>query len=267
MYKRILAVDDEESILFNLKAYFQRLGFQVDCACDLISATRLLLENQYNLVIADIRLSGTGSSEGMEVVSYARALSVPPRIIVLTAYANRETIEEALHRGADLVLSKPQPLAEIAQAGMALIGGPRPLPANAPAEAPAQDQEGEEMNKKKVLLVDDSKTTLLMHQMILSKRTGYKVLTATDGQEAVETAKKERPDLILMDVVMPRMTGLEACQALRSCADTCDIPIILVTTRGEEFSVQSGYECGCNDYLTKPVDAGVLVELLDFYLP
>lgn len=266
MHKRILAVDDEESILFNLKAYFQRLGFEVDCARDLITAARLLLDNEYEILIADIRLSGADSSEGMELVSYARRLSCAPRIIVLTAYADRETTQDALRRGADLVLQKPQPLAEIAQIGMALIANSRPLAPNARTADRALDQEGEEMNQKKVLLVDDSKTTLLMHQMILSKRTSYEVVTATDGQEAVEKAKVERPDLILMDVVMPRMTGLEACKELRNCADTRNIPIILVTTRGEEYSVQSGYECGCNDYLTKPVDAGVLVELLDNYL-
>lgn len=267
MNMRILAVDDEESILLNLRAYFQKLGFQVDCAADLISATQLLLNNEYDILITDLRLSGTDSQEGMEVVSYAHRLRQVPRIIVLTAYADRETILEALMRGADMVLQKPQPLAEIAETCIALLANSRPSPANALTVNRENNQGGGEMNQKTVLLVDDSKTTLLMHQMILSNRTSYKVVTATDGQEAVEKAKAERPDIILMDVVMPRMTGLEACSELRRCSDTSSIPIILLTTRGEEYSVQSGYECGCNDYLTKPVDAGVLIELLDSYLP
>jgi DNA-binding response OmpR family regulator len=266
MDKRILAVDDEEAILFNLKTYFRRIGFQVDCARDLDAAEQLLRDNEYGLLIADIRLSGTDSSEGMELVSYAKRLRCVPRIIVLTAYGNHETTQEALHRGADLLLQKPQPLAKIAHIAMALIANSHPSSSNALLTDRAHAKEGEEMHQKKVLLVDDSKTTLLMHQMILSKRTPYAVVTAADGQEAVEIAKMETPDLIVMDVVMPRMTGLEACKELRSCNETRNIPIILVTTRGEEFSVQSGFESGCNDYVTKPVDPAVLVELLDSYL-
>jgi DNA-binding response OmpR family regulator len=130
MNNRILAVDDEEAILFNLKTYFERIGFEVDCARDLITAAQLMLDNDYGLLIVDIRLSGADSSEGMELVSYAQGSSYAPRIIVLTAYGHHAITQEALRRGADLVLQKPQPLAEIAQIGMALVANPRPLTAN-----------------------------------------------------------------------------------------------------------------------------------------
>lgn len=111
---------------------------------------------------------------------------------------------------------------------------------------------------RKILLVDDSPTVLLMERMVLSK-LACELITAKDGQEAVETAQAEHPDLILMDVVMPRMNGYEACRALRESDATRDTPIILLTTRGEFTSAQSGYEAGCNDYLTKPING---VELL-----
>jgi CheY-like chemotaxis protein len=112
--------------------------------------------------------------------------------------------------------------------------------------------------KRKILLVDDSVTTLFMEKVIL--RNGpYELLTASDGVEAVEKASTEHPDLILMDVVMPRMTGFQACKALRERADTSAIPIILVTTRGEGENVETGFASGCTDYVTKPIDA---VELL-----
>lgn len=109
------------------------------------------------------------------------------------------------------------------------------------------------MVRKKILLVDDSSTVLLMERMILSK-SEYDVLTAKDGLEGVEKAVAERPDLILMDVVMPRMDGFEACRKLRESDVTKGIPIILVTTRGELASVESGYSSGCNDYVTKPIN-------------
>jgi DNA-binding response OmpR family regulator len=109
------------------------------------------------------------------------------------------------------------------------------------------------MDRKKILLVDDSSTVLLMERMILSKNE-YDVVTARDGQEGVEKALAEKPDLILMDVVMPRMDGFEACRRLREQDDTKSIPVIMVTTRGELASVETGYASGCNDYVTKPIN-------------
>ena len=109
------------------------------------------------------------------------------------------------------------------------------------------------MERKKILLVDDSSTVLLMERMILSK-SEYDVVTARDGLEGVEKALTEKPDLILMDVVMPRMDGFEACRRLREQDGTKAIPVIMVTTRGELQSVESGYASGCNDYVTKPIN-------------
>jgi CheY-like chemotaxis protein len=114
------------------------------------------------------------------------------------------------------------------------------------------------MTRKKILLVDDSKTVLLMEQMIL-KKGPYDVVTATDGSEGLERALSERPDLILMDMVMPSMNGLEAVRELRRRDVTRDIPVIMVTTRGEAESMQAGFESGCNDYLTKPIDSVALL--------
>ncbi|HVI92473.1 MAG TPA: response regulator [Anaeromyxobacter sp.] len=109
------------------------------------------------------------------------------------------------------------------------------------------------MVRKKILLVDDSSTVLLMERMILSK-SQYDVVTAKDGVEGVEKAVAEKPDLILMDVVMPRMDGFEACRKLREQDDTKAIPVIMVTTRGELASVETGYAAGCNEYVTKPIN-------------
>jgi CheY-like chemotaxis protein len=119
---------------------------------------------------------------------------------------------------------------------------------------------------KKVLVVDDSKTALMMERAIVEKRTPYQCVTASDGQDAVEKARLERPDLILMDVVMPRMNGFEACKMMRQEQSTREIPIVLVTTRGEEAYMEAGFQSGCNDYISKPVNETELVALLDSYL-
>jgi DNA-binding response OmpR family regulator len=121
------------------------------------------------------------------------------------------------------------------------------------------------MGRKKILLVDDSSTVILMEKMILSKGP-YDVVTAADGQEGLEKAVSEKPDLILMDVMMPRMTGFEACKRMRAHQSTRSTPIILVTTRGEEQSVKSGREAGCSDYVTKPINGGELLSKVRGYL-
>ena len=114
------------------------------------------------------------------------------------------------------------------------------------------------MTRKKILLVDDSKTVLLMEQMIL-KKGPYDVVMASDGNEGLDRAVSEHPDLILMDLVMPRMNGLEAIRELRRREATRYIPVIMVSTRGEAESMEAGFESGCNDYLTKPIDSSALL--------
>ncbi len=106
----------------------------------------------------------------------------------------------------------------------------------------------------------------MMSREILEKRTTYQCVTANDGREAVEKAQQEHPDLVLMDVVMPHMNGFEACRMMRQQPATREIPIVLVTTRGEESYMEAGFQSGCNDYITKPVDGAELVALLQSYL-
>jgi len=114
------------------------------------------------------------------------------------------------------------------------------------------------MSKKKILVVDDSRTALFMVTTILRKER-YELVTASDGEQALEMAATEHPDLILMDVIMPRKTGFEACRELKRREDTKAIPVILVTTRGEGENVEAGFQSGCNDYVTKPINALELI--------
>jgi DNA-binding response OmpR family regulator len=111
---------------------------------------------------------------------------------------------------------------------------------------------------KKILLVDDSNTVLLMERMILSQGR-YDLCTARNGREGVERARADRPDLILLDVVMPEMNGLDALAAIRADAELRHIPVIMVTTRGEAETVETGFARGCNDYVTKPVNSTELL--------
>lgn len=107
--------------------------------------------------------------------------------------------------------------------------------------------------RKKVLLVDDSNTVLMMEKMILAKGA-FDIIVAHDGDEAITQAKSEKPDVILLDVVMPRLDGLMACAQIHADPETAHIPIIMVTTRGEERNVETAFRNGATDYVTKPIN-------------
>ena len=109
------------------------------------------------------------------------------------------------------------------------------------------------LDKKRILIVDDSPTALVW-QLLMLQGEGYDTLTAADGAEGVRVATAERPDLILLDVTMPSMDGFAACRALRSAFETRDIPILMVTTNGDMESTLAGFESGCNEYITKPLE-------------
>jgi len=118
--------------------------------------------------------------------------------------------------------------------------------------------------RKKILIVDDSTTALMMEQLVLGQ--SYEILTAKDGAEGLKIAVRDLPDLILLDVVMPKMDGFEVCRVLRSIEPTKHIPIILVTTRGEGKNVEAGFANGANDYVTKPVNPRELLSKIERHL-
>jgi CheY-like chemotaxis protein len=119
--------------------------------------------------------------------------------------------------------------------------------------------------KKRILIVDDSPTALVW-QLLLLQGERYDTLTATDGAEGVRIALLERPDLILLDVTMPSMDGFAACRALRAAPETREIPIIMVTTNGDMLNTLAGFEAGCNEYITKPLERTEYLTKIRSYL-
>ncbi len=118
----ILVVDDEESILFAMEQYFTARGCTVDCARELEEAEALLTNIRYHLVLADLRLSGIHSAEGLDLVSMVRECCPNTRVMVITAYGTPEMEQEARQRGADAFLHKSTPLPQVAQMAMKIVG-------------------------------------------------------------------------------------------------------------------------------------------------
>ncbi|WP_413513421.1 response regulator transcription factor [Myroides odoratus] len=110
----------------------------------------------------------------------------------------------------------------------------------------------------KVLLVDDEQDIIEIISYNLEKE-GYQVLTARNGKEAIEKAKKELPHLIILDVMMPEMDGMEACENIRKMDNLQNVIITFLTARGEDYSQVAGFDAGADDYITKPVKPKVLM--------
>jgi len=110
----------------------------------------------------------------------------------------------------------------------------------------------------KILLVDDEPDILEIVSYNLEAE-GYQVFTAKNGQEGVAQAKKRRPHLVILDVMMPEMDGIEACEKMRSTASLENTIITFLTARGEDYSQVAGFDAGADDYITKPIKPKVLV--------
>ena len=105
-----------------------------------------------------------------------------------------------------------------------------------------------------VLVVDDNLQNLELLEAYLEELDGITTISATNGEECLEKVASDQPDLILLDIMMPKMSGFEVCKKLKSDPATMDIPIIMVTALQEMADIERGVEVGTNDFLTKPVN-------------
>src|ERR1017187_6873717 len=114
------------------------------------------------------------------------------------------------------------------------------------------------MAKQNILVVDDEKDILELVEYNLVKN-GYSVLCASTGEEGLELARAKLPDLVVLDLMLPGLDGLDVCKMLKSTEKTQKIPVVMLTARGEEPDIVAGLELGAEDYVTKPFSPRVLV--------
>ena len=119
--------------------------------------------------------------------------------------------------------------------------------------------------KKSILIVDDDKDILTFLSYNLRKE-GYRIFTATDGEEAITQVKKIQPSLILLDVMMPVLDGIEACRLIRSSRLNEEPIIAMLTARSEEYSEIAGFEAGADDYINKPIRPRLLIKKIESLL-
>lgn len=112
---------------------------------------------------------------------------------------------------------------------------------------------------QKILIADDEPNIVISLEYLL-KREGYSVVVARDGQEALEAITREKPDLVLLDVMMPKKTGFEVCQAVRASDDLQATKILMLTAKGRDTDVAKGVAMGADAYITKPFSTRELVQ-------
>jgi two-component system alkaline phosphatase synthesis response regulator PhoP len=118
------------------------------------------------------------------------------------------------------------------------------------------------MSKGKILVVDDE--IYIVHILDFSLgMEGYEVVTALDGEQALEKLKMEKPDLIVLDIMMPKLDGYEVCKAIKSDPETRQIPVILLSAKGRNVDQKMGFDVGADDYITKPFSPRKLVERIN----
>jgi two-component system alkaline phosphatase synthesis response regulator PhoP len=119
--------------------------------------------------------------------------------------------------------------------------------------------------KQKILIVDDEPDILELIEYNL-KKEGYQVFTARNGQEAVTEAKRSLPDLIVLDIMMPKMDGIEACRIMRTMPEFKNTFMVFLTARSEEYSEIAGFNVGADDYIAKPIKPRALVSRINAIL-
>ena len=118
------------------------------------------------------------------------------------------------------------------------------------------------MSKGKILVVDDE--IYIVHILDFSLgMEGYEVVTALDGEQALERVASEKPDLIVLDIMMPKLDGYEVCRAVKSNPTTKNVPVILLSAKGRNVDQKMGFDVGADDYITKPFSPRKLVERIN----
>lgn len=179
---------------------------------------------------------------------------------IVAQHKGNIAVESEIGKGTDFIVTLPLGEAHLTEEQKTTCKIlPVPVrPAFAPDEPMGTDTEGESReNARKVLLVDDNPDMLQVLKEAFSMV--FRVYTACDGGKGMECAEKEQPDIIVCDVMMPGISGLEMCRRLKKKKETSHIPIILLTARDGVDSALEGLKCGADDYILKPFDIGVLL--------
>jgi DNA-binding response OmpR family regulator len=238
----LCVVDDDPAMISLLRVVAQSLDLQVrsfESAEDLLQAG---LPDGVGCLVLDVDLPGMN---GLELLAELKQRGAHLPTIVVSGLQDETLGDKSRRAGAVTFLLKPFRLHELCDAlHAALLCSEREV---GPSKRTAET----------VLLVDDSPSITQFLSSYLETR-GYAVLRAANGNEALQTVARQRPDVILLDIMMPDIDGLTVCRRLKADPEHQSIPVILVTAQADEEDVVRGLDAGADDYVTKPVNLKIL---------
>ena len=236
--KTILLVEDEAILRQALAEALQSEGHSIIEAGNGQEALEMALRTPVDLVITDLMMP---KMNGWRLLSSLRGHNLDVPVIIITGYMSDEGQEVLTSKDIAGFLVKPIELRELAQMVRQVF---------TPA---AQDR------RQRILAVDDEEDARLLVSTCL-EQAGFEVETAQDGQEALDKVKRFQPDLVLLDVMMPRMDGFETCQRLRAQPATASLPVIVLTAKSSAQYVKKAVSLKINGYIVKPFDSEALVD-------
>jgi DNA-binding response OmpR family regulator len=260
--QRILIVDDEETIREICVRALAPLGYAVETAAQAQQAMSCFQNGPFDLMITDDRMPG--SMGGLVLAQEIKHRFPETRIILMTGFPTLENALAALSVGASDYLVKPFGAKELVDYVQRCYQTPgeiaQPSFASTLANAaPVTPSQAAQSTLPKILLVDDSKVTLMIFKSFFEK-SGYQVLTATDGEDALALAQSKKPDLVILDGELPRLNGFEVCRRLREKDDMKGTKIIMFTGGIEGNEHQQAQKAGADFFLSKETPAAELLK-------
>ncbi|MBW2610627.1 MAG: response regulator [Deltaproteobacteria bacterium] len=263
--RSILIVDDDPVVIRELKIIFKEKDYRISFALTGSEGLRRIRAEVPDLILLDLRMPGMDGFKVLEELQKSEEIKNVP-VMIITAADLSKAEARALGKNVKGVITKGR----IDKS--ALLGRIDDILHIARNGVRTGDQVVEKAEKKatgkgpaKILVAEDRPDNMTLIKETL-RPTGYKVYTASNGKEAVETAKKEKPDLILMDMQMPVMSGFEATKHIREIEELEEVPIIGLTARAMKGNEEEVLAAGCSDYLSKPMMPKDLVEKVEAWL-
>ena len=262
-----MVIDDSNTIRRSAEIFLLQAGCTVILAEDGFDALAKIADHQPDLVFVDIMMPRL---DGYQTCALIKKNAKFQRTPVIMLSSKDGLFDRARGRmvGSDQYLTKPFTKESLLKTVAAHVNARRPRerpPMPATSDAVARElarprrRQGRTMAIKKILIVDDSPTERHVLNDMLTK-SGYEVVASDNGEDAILKAKSLKPDLILMDVVMPGLNGFQATRAISRDPDTRSIPIILCTSKSQETDKIWGMRQGARDYIVKPVNRDELLE-------
>ncbi len=265
--KQILIIDDDPIVTRELSVLLKEEDYQLCFAFNGLEGLKHIKDEVPDLVLLDLKMPDMdGFSLVKEMQKEERTRDIP--VVILSAMdLSREEKDRLTGNVRQVILKGQIDKAMFLEAvNRALYGEKLPKGTRAKAQVAGEESQIDvPPGPARILIVEDNKDNLFLLKQAL-RHTDYELYTAENGAEALEIARKVRPDLILMDMLMPVMDGYEATRKIRGIKELAGVPIIALTARAMRGDREKTLAAGCNDYISKPINPVELVDRVDDWL-